>query len=150
MAAPLKFTDRRQSIFLAEVRRTGIIGNGCRAADVSRQTIREYREADKEFDQAVIDALEDYADVVENELQRRAVEGVEEAVFWQGKRIDRKKVRRYSDTLMLAAAKRRRAEYRERTTVDMNVTGGVLVIGGEKSAEEWAAKYGKRSDDKEP
>lgn len=135
---PVEFNDLRKRKFLAALRLTGILGIAAGTVGVTRETVRTHRKDDKDFDQAVLDALEDYADSVEKELQRRAVEGVEKPVFYQGVRCDNGQVREYSDPLLLAAIKRRRPEYREHSAVDLNVSGGVLIIGQEKTPEEWA------------
>jgi hypothetical protein len=44
----------------------------CRLAKVGRQTVRDRRLADPDFDRAVRDALEDAADLLEEEAVRRA------------------------------------------------------------------------------
>ena len=72
-----------------------------------------YRQTDEEFGAAWDEALEEGTDRLEDEARRRAVEGCEENVYYQGKIIDTK--RNYSDTLLIFLLKGRRPEkYRER------------------------------------
>jgi hypothetical protein len=146
MGFPAKFTERRRDAFLKALSACGIIGDAAKKSGITRKTVREHRDEDEDFERRVQDALEDYGDAVEREFQRRAVEGTVKPFFYQGKRVDRGKIREYSDALLLAALKRRKPEYRDRATIDHNVAGGVLVVGGKKKdLEDWIAS-GERAN----
>lgn len=146
MAAPEKFDEERRRTFLDALSACGILGDAAKKARISREAVRIHRESDEAFNKRVIEALEDYGDAVEREFQRRALEGIVKPFFYQGKRIDRGKIREYSDALLLAALKRRKPEYRDRATIDHNVAGGVLVVGGKKKdLEAWIAS-GERAN----
>ena len=86
----------------------------CRAVGVCRPTPYNHRDDNPEF-AAKWDAIaEEVADAMEQELYRRAVEGVEKPVFFQGDEVAT--VREYSDTLLIFGLKGARPEkYRERT-----------------------------------
>ena len=73
-----------QAAFLANLRRTGVLARACAAADVSYAVQAAARKSDADFAAAVIDALEESYDVLEAELLRRAVDGVNEPVIYQG------------------------------------------------------------------
>lgn len=66
------------------------LGSGCtvseaaRAAGISAPTAYQRRRADADFAEAWTLALEDSADVLEREARRRAIDGVEEPVVYQG------------------------------------------------------------------
>jgi hypothetical protein len=101
--------------------------------------VRLHRESDEAFAAAELQANEDHKDLIEAEIKRRAMDGIVKPFFYQGERVDDGKIREFSDVLLLAYAKRHIAAYRDRATIDHNVTGGVLVIGGgENDAENWA------------
>lgn len=51
-------------------------------------------------------------------------------------------VRKYSDRMLELEAKRVDPGYREKGSIDMNVTGGVLVVPGMASEQEFERKYG--------
>lgn len=116
-------------IFLAELRRTGIIGKACDAAEVDRTTAYRHRDQDEDFATAWREALEYATDTVEAEARRRAVEGVEEPVFGRVARDEDGQigtVRKYSDTLTLALLKAHRPElYRDRK--DLHHSGAVTI-----------------------
>ncbi len=68
----------------------------------------------------------DGTDRMEDEARRRAVDGVEESVFYQGEQVST--VRRYSDTLLIFMLKARRPEtYRERSDINSTIQGGITV-----------------------
>jgi len=71
----------------------------CRLLNISCGTISYTRSNDPEFDQAVRDALEEGHDMLEEEARRRAVEGVEKPVFFNGVQVGA--VREYSDPLLM-------------------------------------------------
>lgn len=58
------------------------------------------------------DAIETGTDLLEDDVRRRAVDGVEEPLFHQGKKVGL--TRKYSDTLLIFLLKARRpAKYRD-------------------------------------
>lgn len=84
--------------FLEQYAISGIIGDACLKADVSRSAIREARESDPEFAQDFLDAEQFAIDRMEIEAARRAFDGSEEQVFnKQGDSIGFR--RRFSDDL---------------------------------------------------
>jgi len=142
---PYKFDEDARNRFLEAMRETGRIYHAAKAAGVSSSYIYDRRKIDEEFEAQFDEALGQYRDKVEQEVHRRAVEGVIEKKYHQGLPIldyeldeqgqpildehDRPKiagqafVRRYSDTLLLAHARRHIPEYNEKRNVDMKVTG---------------------------
>lgn len=156
--AIIKFTDKRRETFLNDLRVLGRINDCARAAGVSPQTVRNHREDDAEFNALVEEALEDYADKVRAEVHRRALEGVPIMKFHQGlplmvpvrdeegneyvdedgnPMLEPYVERVYSDRMLELLAKRVDPAFRDKSTVDMNVKGGVLVVPAPMSADEW-------------
>lgn len=93
------------------------------AADLSgrgRRTLYRWRQLDRDFAAAWDEAYDAGADMLEQEAQRRAVEGVLEPVMYQGEVVER--VRKYSDTLLIFLLKARRPK-RFADFSEMRVTG---------------------------
>jgi hypothetical protein len=125
--------------FLAALRESGNVRLSCEAVKIERKTAYNLRDADEDFAQAWQDALEESADLLEQEARRRAYEGVQRLKFDRGKLVtiplldtEGKVVlgsdgeplttpyveHEYSDTLLIFLLKGIRPEvYRERTDV---------------------------------
>ena len=83
------------------------------AAGYSLSAVREFRKSDADFDKRWRDADELAIERMEAEADRRAVDGTDKPVFYQGERCG--EVREYSDSLLVLRLKARRPEvYRER------------------------------------
>ena len=139
--APIrKFTDELKERFCQKLAKCGLIAKSAHAIGVSHRTIEEHRKKDPEFLAAFEQAMALYRDRVEQEVHDRAIEGWEEPVFYQGKQTSTKLVK--SDRLLELLAKRYVHEYRERFQGEINVKGGVLVVGAQMTAEQWQAQFG--------
>lgn len=106
-------------MFLKELRENGgFVGKACEAVGISKQSVHNWRELDPAFaadwDRAVDLATED----LEKEARRRAYQGVEEPVFYQGEICGH--VQKFSDTLLMFTIKARKPEYRDKITIDVN------------------------------
>lgn len=106
--------------FLAHLAECGILTDAAAAAGVDRSTVFRRRQTDKEFAQAVDEAIDMAADKLEREARRRAIEGTEEPVYQGGLLVGTKTV--YSDSLLALLLKGRRkkvfAERIEQTGAD--------------------------------
>lgn len=112
MARPGKsaqFTTRKKGILLRELRRTGNITISSKIACVSRRWTQKLIARDPEFKAAVDLAVYENTEQMLEEARRRAYEGVEEPVFYQGNVCGH--VRKYSDTLLMFKIKGERPEY---------------------------------------
>lgn len=109
--------------FLAVLAESGNVRAACDAAKVSRQVAYAYRADNEAFAAAWALALEEAADLLEQEARRRAYEGWDEPVYGklEGKFAGEGRigvVRKYSDSLMQFLLKGAKPEvYRERTDV---------------------------------
>lgn len=124
-----------------------------------------------DFHEAWDAALEIGNDYLEQEAQRRAVEGYEEPVVHKGIQafvrdpvtgeleLDQHgrpiplTIRRYSDRLLEVLLKARRPEkFRENMKIEAEISGGVLAIPqsdqANLSAEDWAARFRDNEDGK--
>lgn len=109
-----------EKAFLAQLRLTGVVTKACDMAKVTRQTVYDRRNNDPEFAKAWDEAREMAADRLEQEAIRRAVDGVNKPVFFQGEIVGFEK--EYSDTLLVLLLKAHKPDkYRERSDVRINL-----------------------------
>jgi hypothetical protein len=94
--------------FLDHLEETANVSAAAQLAGVGRRTMYERRDADPEFAAAWMQAVDRGTDALEDEAVRRAHEGVDEPVFYQGTKCGL--VRKYSDTLLIFMLKARRPE----------------------------------------
>ena len=83
------------------------------------------------------EARERFRDKVRKEVHRRSIDGIEKPVYWQG--VQTASEITYSDRLLELYAKAHCTEFRDKSNLDLKVTGGVLVVPTPaQSEEEWA------------
>lgn len=118
MANRTKRTKEKDEEFFATVIESGgNITRACEAFTYSRRSVYEWKAADPQFAARLDDAVEKGTDVLEEEAKRRAHDGWEEPVFYQGAQCGA--VRKYSDTLLIFLLKGNRPDkYRERIGID--------------------------------
>lgn len=83
-----------------------------RTIGVSYATIAKWLEADQEFAEAVAEEELFQAEELSEEIRRRAVDGIDKPVYFQGVLVDTNKA--FSDILLIFEAKRRDPQYRDR------------------------------------
>lgn len=81
------FTPARRKIFFKTLRKTGCLADACRAAGISTNTARRWRDKDKGFDDRVAAALAIASNGLEAIAFKRATEGAEEKVYRHGKLV---------------------------------------------------------------
>jgi len=94
-----KFTPEKRDRFIEVIAETANVTRAAEAIGVSRMRLYHLRKADEEFKKAWDDAVEIGVAALEDEATRRAVEGWEEPVFYQGQMTGT--VRKFSDTLLM-------------------------------------------------
>ena len=118
-----KIRNPRKRAFLAAVAHTGNVTEAADIAHIARSAHYQWLEADPVYEAAYEDAMEQAAQRLEAEAKRRAVEGVEEPVFYQGKQCG--VIRRYSDALLMFLLKGAMPDkYKERTSTELTGAGG--------------------------
>lgn len=166
MNAAHRLTLERCAAFLRAFAFRGIILDGIQAAQVSRNTVWTWRQTMEWFDLLYEQAIEEAADRIEAEAYRRAIQGYDEPVVYQGQMtqvIDHDTgevrvltIRKYSDSLTALMLKGAKPEkYRERQQVEhTGGAGGVLVVPAAVDPEAWAKvakeqqeKYAGRKDE---
>lgn len=108
MANRAKRTDAREEKFLTVLRETCNVTEAARAAGIGRRTAYEWRDGDEAFRDKWDEAEQEAADRLEREAWRRAVEGVEKPVTFQGAITDT--YREYSDRMLEMLLKAHRPE----------------------------------------
>ena len=132
----LKLTDKRKELYLVALRATGLKGKSAEAIGMTPEAILNHIKSNPEFEVECKQALNSHCDIIESEIFRRAITGNKKPVYYQGAECGY--VREYSDRMLELYAKRHIPEYRDKHQVDMNVTGGVLVVPElAESSQEW-------------
>ena len=117
-AAPCNVRNQEKAPRFLECMRTngGMVVKAAEEVGIPLSSLYKLRRNDPEFATAWDDAIRDSTVILENEITRRAVEGVEEPVFHRGEVVGH--VRKYSDNLLMFMTKARDPDkYRERTEV---------------------------------
>lgn len=106
--APERRTARRETAVLDALSEGASLKAAAVAAGVRPVTLATWQASDASFAAAIAIATEAGADALEDEALRRAVDGVNEPVFYRGERIGT--ARKYSGTLLMFLLKSRRPE----------------------------------------
>jgi hypothetical protein len=101
----------------ALVKFSGNVSRTCEVMKVKRAVLYSKREHNPEFEARFLVAKERGLDTMEDEATRRAVDGVEKGIYYQGARVDTETV--YSDTLIQFLLKGGRPEkFKDRSVVE--------------------------------
>lgn len=110
-------TDRARETFIETLRGSCNVSESARAAGIGRRTAYEWREADEEFAAAWKDAEDEAADKLEREAWRRAVEGTDKPISFQG--VITATYKEYSDKMLEILLKAHRPEkFTDRSKVE--------------------------------
>ncbi len=107
-AAHLRRNSGWRETFIEKLRESGNVRLACREAGVARTAPYKIRKRSKRFAAAWDDALEEACDALEAEARRRAVEGVEIPVYFQGEVVGH--LTKHSDQLLIFLLKAHRPE----------------------------------------
>lgn len=133
-------TPEKRSAFLSALAECGNVADAARLAQVARNALYLWKKDDPDFAAEWEAALAAGGDSLEEEAIRRARDGWEEPVFYQGQQVST--VRRYSDTLMIFLLKGLMPQkYGERHQVELS--GSVDFAGRLAAARERAKKVNR-------
>lgn len=112
-------------------------------ATVANALNPDHSNYDPDFAVAVEAAKWEFTEGLERAAYERAVTGVDEPVYYEGKVVGT--VKRYSDRLLAMLLKKHDPEYRENKPGVNVASGGVLVIQAktDQTPEDWADEYNK-------
>lgn len=109
--------EEKKIAFLRAYAQCGSIRKSAKAVDIDRRTYYKWRDEDPEWAEALKVADDEYNEIMEEEADRRAIEGVKKPIYYKGERIDL--VQEYSDTLLMFRMKGRMPEkYRDNQVVE--------------------------------
>lgn len=115
-------------VFLVSLAETCHVGESAKAAGVGRVTVYDHRKRHPDFAEAWDEAKTVGADTLEDEAVRRARDGWDEPVFYQGEHVST--IRKFSDTLLIFLLKGAKPDkYRERQELT-GKDGAPLIPGG--------------------
>lgn len=101
-------TDRRREKFIEHLRKTCNVSEAAKVAGVARRSAYEWRDADPAFAADWDEAEQEAADKLEREAWRRAVEGTDKPIAYQGEITATFK--EYSDRMLELLLKAHRPE----------------------------------------
>ena len=114
-----------RKVFLELLKLTGNVTAAATQAGITRDAAYKARRAKPEFAELWEDAKEESLDAMEAEAWRRAMQGVDEPVYYAGKVAGH--ITKYSDTMLIFLLKAGRPhKFRERHSVDVS---GRLDVG---------------------
>lgn len=134
----VKFNKQKKMRFVRWVAQYGNKTKACEAVGISYPTFKSHYDKDMKFRDMVDAAYEEYADVLEAEAHRRAVEGVDEPIYQMGQLVGHKKS--YSDSLLkmkLTAARPEKYSNKTMITHQGEVQHKVEVQAKEKLIEKF-------------
>lgn len=134
MGSRTKRTRQREKQFLDQLALNGNVGQAADLIGCGRQTVYDWRNADPEFKKKWEEAIERAVDRLEQEAWRRAVEGVDEPVYYQGEAVDFKKT--YSDKLMELMLKAHRPQKYGGMRADAEPQQPVQIIFNQQSVQD--------------
>lgn len=94
--------------YLAALEEMGLPYSAAVAARTTVRAVDALRRENSEFDYAVVEALERSNDVLEKEARRRAVEGIDKGIYYQGELVNTET--QYSDSLLTTLIKAKRPD----------------------------------------
>lgn len=104
-----------QERFLSIFSEVGVITKAAAIAGIDKSNHSKWLKSNEKYRERFEAAVEAANDVLIAECRRRAVEGVDEPVFYKGEQVDT--VKKYSDLLLIFEMKRRMPEYRDKVDV---------------------------------
>ena len=122
----------------------GVLAHACLSQGVSYRTLELLVKDYVGFAALKVEAQALYRDKVSRAVHNRAITGWVEPQFYKGQFCGY--IRKFSDRMLELQAKRYEPEYRDKSAVDVNVAGGVLVANAEgiEDKEAWLDKMRKR------
>ncbi|MGC8517924.1 MAG: terminase [Steroidobacteraceae bacterium] len=116
-------TEEATQVFLMTYARTGSVTQAAQVSGVARSTWFEARKQSKELAAAWKEAHDIHKESLVDEAVRRAKDGWDEPVFYQGAQCGT--VRKFSDNLLMFLIKQRDPSYRDHSTINLNASGAV-------------------------
>lgn len=111
-----------------------MVAAACKMSGLTRSHATKLRNKVSAFDEAWTEIYDDITDIIENTAYKRAVDGIEEGIYYKGDLVDTKLV--YSDSLLTLLLQSRRPEvYKQRSAIEAQPVGTFnfqMVLDGEQ------------------
>lgn len=104
---------------------TGNMAEAARAIGVTRQAVYLRRQKNTVFGNLMDQAEAIYLDSLVAEVDRRAFQGVDKPVFYQGRRVDT--IKEFSDLLAMFRIKKLDTSYRDKQDTNINIGVGITL-----------------------
>src|ERR1700693_1479794 len=128
-----RLAQRKKKRFLEALTRTCNVSGSCEMAGLASETAYYWKSRNLDFSAAWHEALERGLDALEDEVMRRAKDGVTEAVFYQGRVVG--ETRRHSDLLAMFILKsKRRDVWGEKQQLD--VSSNIMLLTPEEGVQK--------------
>lgn len=126
MANRTKLTKEKREEFMAELTQHGNVTKAARAVGITRVYAYQVKAEDTAFAEAWDNAVQEWADMLEGEADRRAFEGTTKGVYYQGILVGEERL--YSDTLLMFRLKALRPDlYKDRQATELTGKDGGAV-----------------------
>lgn len=121
------FTEKLKTLFIDTLRETCNVTVAAQTVGINSGTAYRHRKEDPIFAEQWDEALQEGIDLLEQKAHERAFNGVDKGIYHQGMMVGTEK--QYSDGLTMFLLKAHRPDkYRERSSIDQNVSGGMSLI----------------------
>ena len=128
-----RVAQRKKKSFLEALTRTCNVSASCEMAGLARETAYYWKSRDPDFGAAWGEAMERGLDALEDEVMRRAKDGVAEPVYYQGRVVG--ETSRYSDVLAMFILKsKRRDVWGEKQQLD--VSANIMMLSPEERVQK--------------
>ena len=140
----LRWTKQVCANVLNHVVNYGVLAHACLSQGVSYRTLEVIQKDYPAFEALKKEAQGLYRDKVSRAVHNRAISGWLEPQFYKGQFCGY--IRKFSDRLLELQAKRYEPEYRDKSALDVNVSGGVLVVNQDavEDKDAWLDTMRKR------
>lgn len=128
------FDDELKKKFLQRFSRDGVQVRSALAIGISPGTVIRHRKEDPEFAEAFEFCKEAFRDRVNLQVNKLALDGLDEPVYYMGDVVGHKKV--YSERMLAMLAKKVDPGYRDQVDVNATVKAAVMVIPAPINSED--------------
>jgi len=142
----VKFDDKAKEIFLREFAKWGRMGEAAAAAGVGTLTVRRHMEEDEEFAEAFLMQEQEYQDKLIGHHQNLLFNGTKKKSYDRnGNLVSEETI--YPIRLIELELKKHDKGYRDKQEVEINHTGGVMVVPAEMAdVDDWEKRFGAAKD----
>ena len=117
-------TREKRATFLVVLEETGNVSRACKAVNISRQSAYARKAKGGKFTELWNEAIDNYVDGLEAEVDRRAFEGNKKPMFHRGEKVG--DITEYSDLLAMFRLKGLKPDmYRENSNTEIKVGVGI-------------------------